>query len=75
MSYSGLLAFIISGFLTARPAFAADFVIPEGTFNEFAEVIGTLFTDLAPFLWLAIGMSMAFYIVRKMISLIGHLRA
>jgi len=76
MLVSVLTTLIFSGLLMATPAYAGElFAIPEGTFNEFAEVIGTLFTDLAPIIWLAIGISMAFYVIRKMVSLIGHLRA
>lgn len=64
------------GLFLTTPAYAADalFTVPDNTFAQFGNLFGTLFTDLFPFIALAIGVSLAFFMIRKMISLLGHLR-
>jgi len=44
--------------------------MPTGAVDGITHYIGDLIADLGPFVWLAIGVPLGFYVIRKIISLI-----
>jgi heme exporter protein D len=46
------------------------FTLPDGAVASSTAYIGDVMTDLGPFLWLAIGIPLAFFVIRKIISLV-----
>jgi len=47
------------------------FTLPEDAITTTTAYIGDLLTDLGPFVWLAIGIPLGFYVIRKVISLVA----
>ena len=47
------------------------FTLPEGAVSSTTAYVGSLFSDISPFIWLAIGIPLGFYIIRKVISLVA----
>lgn len=45
--------------------------LPDGAVAGITSYIGELFTGAGALIWLAIGLPLAFYVVRKVISLIA----
>jgi len=51
--------------------FLTLFTLPANAFASTTGYINDLFTDLGVFIWLAIGLPLGFYIIRKVISLVA----
>jgi hypothetical protein len=47
------------------------FTLPDGALTSTTGYIGDLMTDISPFIWLAIGIPLGFYVIRKVISLVA----
>lgn len=47
------------------------FTLPDTAIASTTAYIGSLFTDLGVFIWLAIGIPLAFYVIRKVISMVA----
>lgn len=63
---------IVGGLLGATPVFAGTlFDLPATAITSTTAYIGDFFTDLGPFIWLAIGIPLAFFVIRKVISMVG----
>jgi len=50
--------------------FLSLFTLPEGAVSSTTAYIGDLIGDLGPLVWLAIGVPLGFYVIRKVVSLI-----
>jgi len=50
--------------------FLSLFTLPEGAIASTTAYIGDLVSDLGPFVWLAIGVPLGFYVIKKVISLL-----
>lgn len=48
----------------------ALFTLPEGALSSTTAYIGSLVTDIGPFVWLAIGVPLGFYVIKKVIGLL-----
>lgn len=46
------------------------FTIPEGALSSTTAYIGSLVGDVGPFIWLAIGVPLGFYVIKKVIALL-----
>jgi hypothetical protein len=46
------------------------FTLPSGALASTTAYIGDLMTDLGVFVWLAIGLPLGFFVIRKVISLV-----
>lgn len=44
--------------------------LPESAVTTTLAYVGTIFTDLGPFVWIALGVPFAFYIVRKVAGIL-----
>ena len=63
---------VISGLLVATSVYAGElFDLPVGAITSTTAYIGNLFTDLSPFVYLAIGLPLGFWVIRKTISLVA----
>ncbi len=61
----------IAGVLTAGTASATSYVsITTSSLASTTAYITDFFTDLSPFIWLAIGVPLAFYVIQKVIKLV-----
>jgi hypothetical protein len=49
----------------------ALFTLPTDALASTTAYIGDLFTSLSVFVWLAIGLPLGFYVIRKVISLVA----
>jgi len=47
------------------------FTLPAESVSSTTAYIGELFTDLSPFVFLAIGIPLGFYVIRKVISMVA----
>ncbi len=69
------LAGLVAGIgtmLTAGVAGATSlFTLPAGAVASTTAYIGDLFTDLSVFVYLAIGLPLGFWVIRKIISLVA----
>jgi len=64
----------IAGVFGAGVASAAAgdlFTLPTAAVASTTAYIGDLFTDLGPFVWLAIGIPLGFFVIRKVISMVA----
>jgi hypothetical protein len=48
----------------------ALFTIPDDALASSTAYIGSLITDVGPFIWLAIGLPLGFYVIKKVIGLL-----
>lgn len=62
---------IVGGLLGAGKASAVLFDLPSTAITSTTAYIGNLFTDLGVFIWLAIGLPLGFYVIRKVISMVA----
>ena len=46
------------------------FTLPTDALASTTAYIGDTFTDVGPFIWLAIGIPLAFYVIRKVASIL-----
>jgi len=46
------------------------FTIPANALTSSTAYIGDLVTDVGPFVWLAIGIPLGFYVIKKLIGLL-----
>ena len=49
----------------------ALFTLPTDAVSSTTAYIGDLFGSLSPFIWLAIGIPLGFYVIKKVISLVA----
>lgn len=62
---------VIGGVLTATGVYAGEmFDLPVGAITSTTAYIGNLFSDLSPFVWLALGLPLGFWVISKTISLV-----
>jgi len=47
------------------------FTLPTDAVASTTAYIGELMTDISPFVWLAIGLPLGFYVIRKVITLVA----
>jgi len=45
--------------------------LPTDALTATLGYVGDLFADLGPFIWLAIGIPLGFYIIKRVIALVG----
>jgi len=62
---------VLAGVLGASNAHATLFSLPYNAVTSTTAYIGNLFTDLGPFIWLAIGLPLGFFVIRKVISMVA----
>lgn len=55
----------------ATNAKASLFTLPTSSVASTTAYIGEFFSDLSPFIYLAIGIPLAFYVIRKVISMVA----
>jgi hypothetical protein len=67
----GAISAVIGGTLAGTSALAVYFDLPAGAVASTTAYIGNLFTDLGPFVWLALGLPLGFWVIRKTISLVA----
>ena len=48
----------------------ALFTLPADALSTTTAYIGSLITDVGPFVWLAIGIPLGFYVIKKVIGLL-----
>lgn len=48
------------------------FTLPVDAVSSTTAYIGSIFTDAGAFIWLAIGIPLGFYVVRKVMGLLGR---
>lgn len=70
LKLGGVVA-VIAGLVGATTAKATMFTLPTSSVASTTAYIGEFFTDLGPFIWLAIGIPLAFYVIRKVISMVA----
>jgi len=62
---------VVAGLVGAGVAKASLFTLPTSSVASTTAYIGDFFSDLAPFIYLAIGIPLAFYVIRKVISMVA----
>ena len=68
----GVIGSAIAGLIAGSSVFAGElFDLPAEAVSSTTAYIGNLFSDLAPFIFLAIGIPLAFYVIRKVISMVA----
>ena len=61
----------LAGLLTAGTAFATSYVsITTSSLASTTAYITDFFTDLSPFIWLAIGVPLAFYVINRVVKMV-----
>ena len=67
----GCIVGALAGVLTATTASAGSYVaITTSSLASTTAYIGEFFTDLSPFIWLAIGVPLAFYVIGRVVKLV-----
>jgi hypothetical protein len=46
------------------------FTLPTDALSSTTAYIGSIITDVGPFVWLAIGIPLGFYVIKKVVSLL-----
>lgn len=63
----------VSGLLVSASAYATSTIGVEVTESNLASTtayIGELFSDLGPFIWLAIGIPLGFYVIKRIVGVV-----
>ncbi len=71
LKVAGVVGVVAGAFGFATSAKATLFTLPTSSVASTTAYIGDFFTDLAPFIYLAIGIPLAFYVIRKVISMVA----
>ena len=70
LKVAGVLS-VLGGVLVATGAKAGTYVdVGTSSIASTTAYIGEFFSDVSPFIWLAIGVPLAFYVIKKVIGLV-----